>query len=50
MASKTEKNGETRKHWVAPELRKTSIEQVTAVSVGSPNFDGGTKPGPIRDS
>jgi hypothetical protein len=43
MASKTDNNGETRKQWVAPELRKTSIEQITA-SAPAPvgTHDGGT--------
>jgi hypothetical protein len=33
-----------RKNWVAPELKKTSIEQITANSRGCKTNDGGTAP------
>jgi hypothetical protein len=41
MASKIDKKGETRKTWVTPELRKTSIEQITASAPNGTGFDGG---------
>ncbi|MGD0093218.1 MAG: hypothetical protein ABSE73_25165 [Planctomycetota bacterium] len=44
MTRNTDKKAEIRKDWVAPELRKTSIEQITATSRGRMNNDGGTKP------
>ncbi len=42
MAIKNDRKGETWKHWVTPELRKISIEQITATTHGGVNFDGGT--------
>lgn len=42
MASKTDRKGETRKNWATPELRKTSIEQITANANNSPTVDGGS--------
>lgn len=44
MTGKADKKVEIRKAWVAPELRKTSIEQITANSRGCKNMDGGTSP------
>jgi hypothetical protein len=44
MIGNTDKKVEIRKDWVAPELRKTSIEQITANSRGSSRQDGATKP------
>ncbi len=49
MVGKTEKHVETKKSWVAPELKKTSIEEITASSRGGLNLDGGTG-GLNRDS
>ena len=42
MVGKTDKNVETRKSWVAPVLKKTSIEEITASSRGGLQADGGT--------
>ncbi|MGA8743605.1 MAG: hypothetical protein WB561_20605 [Terracidiphilus sp.] len=44
MTGKTDKKTEIRKDWVAPELRKTSIEQITASSRGCSASDGGSAP------
>jgi hypothetical protein len=44
MAGKTEKKVEIRKDWVAPELRKISIEQITANSRGRRTLDGASQP------
>ena len=41
MASKIDKKGETRKTWATPELRKTSIEQITATSTTPASSDDG---------
>lgn len=38
----TSKNDTLKKSWVAPRLRKTSIEQITATGLPSPFNDGGT--------
>lgn len=50
MASTTNGKGETRKHWATPELRKTSIEQITANSNNKPTLDGGAGKQTSRDS
>ena len=42
MKGKTNKKVEMRKTWVAPELKKTSIEQITANYRGAPKNDGAT--------
>jgi hypothetical protein len=42
MAIMTARKDETRKPWATPELRKTSIEQITATAVGPQPMDGGT--------
>ncbi|MGD0345855.1 MAG: hypothetical protein ABSA85_03810 [Terracidiphilus sp.] len=42
MTGKTDKKAEIRKDWVAPELRKTSIEQITANATGISTTDGGS--------
>ena len=42
MSVKTDEKVEIRKDWLAPELRKTSIEQITASSKGCKAPDGGT--------
>jgi hypothetical protein len=44
MTAKTDRKVEIRKDWVTPELRKTSIEQITANSTGCKAPDGGTSP------
>ncbi|MGA3131129.1 MAG: hypothetical protein ABSD59_10035 [Terracidiphilus sp.] len=45
MTGKKDEKIEVRKTWVAPELKKTSIEQITAASHGSTQNDGNTHPG-----
>jgi hypothetical protein len=49
MTGKKDKKIEIGKTWVAPELKKTSIEQITANSHGSPQPDGNAHPN-LRDS
>ncbi len=41
MTGKTDKKTEIRRDWVAPELRKTSIEQITAATSHGTQADGG---------
>jgi hypothetical protein len=41
---RTDKKVEIRKDWVAPELRKTTIGQITANTRGCKAPDGGTAP------
>jgi hypothetical protein len=45
MTGKKDKKVDSGKNWVAPELKKTSIEQITASSQGSPQSDGNAFPG-----
>jgi len=40
MTGKTDKKVEIRKKWIAPELRKTSIEQITALHHAGSGGDG----------
>jgi len=44
MAGKTDRKGEIGKNWTAPELRKISIEQITANGTLTKPSDGGTSP------
>jgi len=49
MTGKKDKKAEVKLPWVAPELKKTSIEQITANSHGSTQGDGNAHPG-LHDS
>ncbi|MGD0480671.1 MAG: hypothetical protein ABSA42_10910 [Terracidiphilus sp.] len=42
MAGKTGKKSEIKKNWVAPELKKIDVEQITASGTSGGSPDGGT--------
>jgi hypothetical protein len=44
MTCKNDKKVEVRKSWDTPQLKKTSIEQITANSMGCSAPDGGSGP------